>query len=133
MANQNRLGSKGTAEKDISNKPIVMYRPRGRLWLEIRFGERPYLIVGRVPGADIVVQDPSVSRWHCGIGFEDGRFLLKDLGSSNGTFHNDVCVEECALASGDRIQIGLRVLLFQFQADTHTAELLELNAEEHPG
>ena len=51
----------------------------------VREGDAP-AIVGRNPGCAIQTNNPSVSRNHVKIGYEGGQVVIKDLGSSNGTF-----------------------------------------------
>ena len=41
--------------------------------------------IGRDPGAEVPLEDEGASREHARIKLEDGRFLLYDLGSRNGT------------------------------------------------
>jgi pSer/pThr/pTyr-binding forkhead associated (FHA) protein len=65
--------------------------------------------VGRGEACHIRPKSESVSRKHCAFVQKDGRVLLADLNSRNGTFVNDVRLEaEKAkiLRSGDRIRIG---------------------------
>lgn len=74
-------------------------------------GERP-LTVGRKRG-ELVLDDPLVSSAHCRIVFEDGQFLLQDLGSTNGTMVEGRLVREQALKAGSEIQIGAsRMILY---------------------
>lgn len=54
---------------------------------EFQLGVQP-ITIGRESGNDIVVNDPEVSRRHAQITFQGGRFLVEDLGSTNGTFVN---------------------------------------------
>jgi transcriptional regulator with PAS, ATPase and Fis domain len=64
--------------------------------------------IGRAAGSTLVLDDPHVSRHHAVIRVqEDGRYVLSDLGSSNGTFLNDrrVLLPE-RLAHHDVIRIG---------------------------
>lgn len=44
------------------------------------------IIVGRVPGTDLMLADTSVSRQHAKINVELGRLIIEDLNSANGTF-----------------------------------------------
>lgn len=68
-------------------------------------GER--FIVGRGEGCHLQPASELVSRRHCEITVENGRFLIVDLGSSNGTLINDKRIEaKTELRSGDRLQIG---------------------------
>jgi pSer/pThr/pTyr-binding forkhead associated (FHA) protein len=50
--------------------------------------------------------DPTTSRRHAVIVQQNGRYLLRDEGSSNGTFVNGAQITEHPLHSGDEIRIG---------------------------
>jgi ATP-binding cassette subfamily B protein len=63
-------------------------------------------VVGRAPGADLVLDEGRVSREHAVITTEDGRAELRDAGSRNGTRLNGEPVTEAELHDGDRIAIG---------------------------
>ncbi|MHB8066142.1 MAG: FHA domain-containing protein, partial [Ruminiclostridium sp.] len=52
----------------------------------------------------------SVSNYHAQIYFEDGRYMLEDLKSTNGTFINGVKVDKKSLQPGDEIRISQTVL-----------------------
>jgi len=67
---------------------------------------------GRHPSNQVVLNDGSVSRYHCCIRRVDDDFHIFDLQSLNGTFINDVAVPKRALRHGDRIRIGKSELLF---------------------
>jgi hypothetical protein len=69
--------------------------------------------LGRLSECDIVISDPGASRRHAEIRREDGRFVLTDLGSTNGTQVNESTVSERDLEEGDRITIGHTVLEFR--------------------
>ena len=71
----------------------------------------PY-VIGRDPAVEIHVPDPMASRRHCLIELKDGAFLLRDLGSSNGTLVNGQKLEEHPLKAGDRILAGETLLTF---------------------
>lgn len=78
------------------------------------FGLGPSVVtLGRLPECDVVVDDPGASRRHARIENVDGSFVLRDLGSMNGTLVNDEAVREQALHDGDRITIGETVLEFR--------------------
>ena len=64
------------------------------------------LVIGRINTCDLRIALPSVSRQHCEVFIEGGQLKLRDLGSSNGTFHNNTRVQEANLAAGDEIGIG---------------------------
>jgi adenylate cyclase len=73
--------------------------------------------IGRMPDNDIVFEDKSVSRYHAEIITKDGSYIIKDLGSMNGTLVNDVRISSINLKSGDRITIGIRTLLFDYEKE----------------
>lgn len=62
--------------------------------------------VGRVPGNTVVIEDPSVSRNHAEIVFEGPDVIVRDLGSSNGTYLNGEPVSEEVLYDGDTVRFG---------------------------
>lgn len=70
--------------------------------LELRDGA----IIGRDPASDFVVDDKSVSRVHAQVEKTDDGFLLRDLGSSRGTYYNGERVETVGLDSGTRFALG---------------------------
>ena len=63
---------------------------------------------GRGPQNDVVINDPTVSGVHCQIEMDDdGRFLITDLNSTNGTYVNDMRISgRTALSVSDRVKIG---------------------------
>lgn len=72
-------------------------------------GDAP-LRVGRKPGNDLVLADEKTSGVHCEIAPEGDRLVLKDLGSTNGTFLDGKRVTEVVLTPGDVFTVGrLRV------------------------
>src|SRR5262245_50757930 len=77
----------------------------GRTW-QLSEGDN---IVGRDPRSDIWLDVPGVSRRHAIIRVDsrNGRVLLVDLGSTNGTFIRRAPVDgEVALTDGDLVQVG---------------------------
>jgi diguanylate cyclase (GGDEF)-like protein len=73
---------------------------------------RDHAVVGRGKEADLALSDPGISRIHCEIfRDEDGRFLIQDQQSTNGTLVNGAKVIGRELRPGDRIQIGSEVVL----------------------
>jgi FhaA, N-terminal domain/FHA domain len=74
---------------------------------------RASVTIGRLPECDIVIADPGASRQHAQVRFDGERFVLADLGSTNGTLVNDVPASERALEDGDRVTIGSTVLEFR--------------------
>jgi two-component system cell cycle response regulator len=89
---------------------IVIYgQEMGR---RVRVTTEP-LVIGRSPKCDIQVDQESVSRNHCRIRFEGGEFLVRDMGSTNGTYVNDDLVQEDGrLRHGDQLKVGRTILKF---------------------
>jgi hypothetical protein len=64
-------------------------------------------IIGRSPDCDVVIDSKEVSRRHMEIFWTpSNRWMVKDLGSSNGTFVNGKRVESCTIIVGDIVEIG---------------------------
>ena len=70
------------------------------------------ITIGREATNGIAISDPSVSRKHCLVSGQDGRFLVRDLDSRNGTLVNGTGVEEQWLQHGDEIATGDSSFLF---------------------
>jgi signal transduction histidine kinase len=70
--------------------------------------------IGRLPGVEIVLDAPEVSRQHARVTFVQGHPFIEDLGSSNGTYVNRLRLrEKQELHDHDEIQIGPFLLLFE--------------------
>jgi len=69
-------------------------------------------VFGREPGIAVLLADPMVSRRHFTVEGQGGRFVLKDLGSANGTLLNGERVKERVLQIGDRIRAGDTLFTF---------------------
>ncbi|MEM9416148.1 MAG: FHA domain-containing protein [Planctomycetota bacterium] len=67
---------------------------------------RERIIVGRKANCDLRIPLTSVSRQHCQISVDGEKISVKDLGSSNGTYHNSVRVQEASLSAGDELVVG---------------------------
>lgn len=64
------------------------------------------MVIGRTSQCDLRIPLSSVSRQHCELRVVDGRLKIRDLGSSNGTYHNSTRVQEATLEPGDEVVIG---------------------------
>ena len=67
---------------------------------------RSNLIIGRRESSDIVLRFPNVSGVHCKLSIIDGKWMVKDLNSSNGTKINNEQIEEDSINPGDILSIG---------------------------
>jgi ribosomal protein L40E len=69
-------------------------------------------LVGRHPDSDIFLDDVTVSRRHAEFYRQGGRFVVRDVGSLNGTYVNRERIEETDLHEGDEVQVGKFRLVF---------------------
>ena len=70
------------------------------------------LLIGQEPDCDLSVSDPLASRRHCEITRNKGRFEVRDLGSTNGTFVNGKPVKRQRLKHGDVLAVGTSHFVF---------------------
>ena len=76
------------------------------------------VVIGRGNDSDIVLPERQVSRHHLKILYHDGRYLLEDLDSKNGTFLNGQQIHGTVpLQDGDEIQIALCVRMLFVGSD----------------
>ncbi|CAB4533401.1 MAG: FHA domain-containing protein [Actinobacteria bacterium] len=68
--------------------------------------------IGRSAASAIFLDDVTVSRTHATVEKSGKDFVLKDSGSLNGTYINNLSISEHTLVSGDEFQIGKFHLLF---------------------
>jgi pSer/pThr/pTyr-binding forkhead associated (FHA) protein len=73
---------------------------------------------GRHPESDIFLDDITVSRRHAELRREaDGKVVIRDVGSLNGTYVNRERIEEQVLSGGDEVQIGKFKLVYLVAGD----------------
>jgi hypothetical protein len=70
---------------------------------------KPRVILGRAE-ADVELNDPEVSRWHCALEVKDQVIRLRDLDSTNGTYFNDERVRAAELKNFSQFRIGASVI-----------------------
>jgi pSer/pThr/pTyr-binding forkhead associated (FHA) protein len=75
--------------------------------------KRARLVIGRKKECDLRIPVPSVSREHCEIKVDGGRLLVRDLGSSNGTYVNGTRTQEGDLAPGAILGVGPAVFVIR--------------------
>src|SRR5450432_4918436 len=81
---------------------VVIYgEPLGRIyWLTTSS-----MVIGRSSKCEIQIDQESISRNHAKIVNTGKSILVRDLGSTNGTYVNDELIEERVLRHGDLIKI----------------------------
>ena len=63
-------------------------------------------LIGRSPDCHVFLDDVTVSRRHAEVVHENEDYVIRDLGSLNGTFVNRHRIESSVLATDDEVQIG---------------------------
>ncbi len=95
----------------MDEKPVLIAREGqfdGQQWTI----DQDEFVIGRGSDCHVILPERQVSRYHAKIWFENGRYLLEDLDSKNGTHLNGSPVEgKVALQDGDEISIALAVKL----------------------
>jgi pSer/pThr/pTyr-binding forkhead associated (FHA) protein len=94
-----------------SSMPRVAVHTASRTW-EVSI-TRDCLTIGRDPDNDIVLDLPAVSRHHAILERRGNTFLVRDLGSSSGTWIDQERVERRSLDEGDTLRIGAVQLVFK--------------------
>jgi predicted component of type VI protein secretion system len=78
-------------------------------------------VIGRQTDCQIRIPSSGISRHHCELTLADGKVLLRDMGSSNGTFVNRQKIQQTQLNAGDLI--GLGDLVFVVRIDGNPAAI----------
>ncbi|MDP2273479.1 MAG: sigma 54-interacting transcriptional regulator [Archangium sp.] len=75
--------------------------------------------LGSGEGNTLVIGDATASRFHCELRIEDNRVLVRDLGSTNGTFVDGVRIREAYLKDGSRLKLGTAEVSFELEGTRH--------------
>ena len=82
--------------------------------------EQPELNIGRVQGNELMLPKGNVSKRHARLVHRDGRFIVSDLNSTNGTYVNRRRISQATIVrQGDRIYIGDFVLRIEASEDSN--------------
>ena len=99
--------------------------------------ELPF-VIGRDKSAKVRIPAPAVSRNHCELLEDDEELIVRDLGSSNGTYVNGARVTERELIPGDLLCVGPAVLVVRIDGrpdevdgfESYMAGIVEPGAEQ---
>ena len=103
----------------IGVRPTRRHRRKGTRVVVVRSDSNPGLqfvvedsvVLGRSEQADVIITDPYSSDFHLRMTSKDGRIVLSDLGSTNGTYVNGRRVTApTELGRGDAVQVGKTVM-----------------------
>jgi adenylate cyclase len=85
---------------------------------------RNKLSIGRRESCDICLRFPNISGLHCELSYQDGYWLVRDLGSTNGVKVNGIKVKVKALKDGDELAIANRAYTIKYtmKAGQHALE-----------
>jgi diguanylate cyclase (GGDEF)-like protein len=76
------------------------------------FKMRSTSVIGRIPNAEVRLEDDGISRQHARVRVEADRAWIEDLGSRNGTFVNGARISDLVeLHDGDKVQVGRSTVL----------------------
>ena len=79
--------------------------------------------IGSHESNDVVLDDATVSRFHCEVRIEDGTPVIADLGSRNGTVVDGVRVKAAYLKNGSLLALGRCTLRFDLEASSNQLPL----------
>jgi hypothetical protein len=95
----------------------ALIAPPGPAPLDVRLPKGPSdrpLLIGRARHCDLLLQDETVSRRHAELQREDGRWMLRDLGSTNGTWEGAWRVGETEVDGGSELRFGELLVRFRY-------------------
>jgi len=97
---------------------------------ETPLSQTKILTIGRQAGVQLLLDEATISRRHAEISYANGQYILQDLGSSNGTFVNDLRLEPAStyvLKANDVVRVG-KAVKFSFVMRT-----IDKQAKKLPG
>ena len=91
--------------------------------------DRPEITIGRVAGNDIVLPRNNISKRHSRIVFKDGKFIVVDLKSTNGTFVNGRKITGPLVVKGsDKIYVGDFIVTIEEGTGAATSSTSDLDS-----
>lgn len=107
---------------------LIQSAESGERVLELKLGINR---LGRDPKNDFQLDHPSVSARHCEIELRDGELLVRDCGSTNGTFVGGQPVKEARVRAGQTIRLGQLSILVESTEVTVSIPQFDM-ADERP-
>jgi DNA-binding NtrC family response regulator len=119
----------------ISGRPATLHLRKCKLVAEREDGsiaeyifDQPQVTIGGMDDNDLVLNDPTVSRYHCRIYQDENAYMIEDLGSTNGTFVNRVRIKDAYLKPGCMLSVGKSDV--RFQSLDERIEIIPVNREK---
>lgn len=103
--------SESPLDVSLAEGPVLVVRKGPELG-ERFYIDRPRLSIGRDPGADVFLNDVTVSRSHAVVTSVGDEVSIEDAGSLNGLYVNGVCVDKAILKDGDGVQVGMFKMVY---------------------
>ena len=116
-------GGRAEAEGVEANIILIAHPDHSHIGSRYRLTHGSSLEIGRNPNVEVCLPEvPSISRNHARLEYLTGLVILRDLGSTNGTYVNDRLLDGPAvLKSGDRFQVGAVHFKFLHEQDVEHA------------
>jgi diguanylate cyclase (GGDEF)-like protein len=99
---------------------VLIYPPGPSLGKRFELGPKE-TVIGRGQDCDILLDRDAVSRRHARVEPAEDGWRAVDLGSTNGSYVNDVPIQERTLHDGDRLKIGNTIFKFLTGGNVETA------------
>lgn len=83
----------------------------------------PPVVLGRCNDVDLKIDDRWVSRRHCELAERDGVLVVRDLGSTHGTYVNGRRVSETRLRPDDKLTVGMTSFVASYRLAARLARV----------
>lgn len=100
-----------SGRKNRSYLEIIKGYDQGKIF----YLDQDVVLVGRSMECDIEIADLELSRKHFKLSWQDKRWYIEDLGSTNGTYVNKLRVDSYIVNPGDRIKAGQTIFRFNVE------------------
>jgi pSer/pThr/pTyr-binding forkhead associated (FHA) protein len=94
---------------------------------------KPELVIGRSPNADIRINEKAVSHNHARLSMDNGVCTLRDIESTNGTFvNNELIAGPVRLRGGDAVGVGSTTFTYLAGTETTSDQTIQLRNPSQP-